>query len=197
MTALAEFGRASFGAVGNELSHNAAEMAPHLPPRQLRVQVEDVWSRHSALGGRQHNGRRSVDGGSGMKSALFRRGRKKARVEETRLEAGEITVHVISGSNQLTVAVAGRSTVDSSPHVRSVLLGLLRRGTTPVVVIDVSALSYLDMSGIATLLEALKAATERSVKLRLAGMSGQARALAEIAQLDTIYRAWGSEVEFR
>ena len=132
-----------------------------------------------------------------MKSALFRRGRKKARVEETRLEAGEITVHVISGSNQLTVAVAGRSTVDSSPHVRSVLLGLLRRGTTPVVVIDVSALSYLDMSGIATLLEALKAATERSVKLRLAGMSGQARALAEIAQLDTIYRAWGSEVEFR
>ena len=65
------------------------------------------------------------------------------------------------------------------------------------MVIDLSAVSYLDMSGIATLLEALKAAHERSVKLRLAGMSGQARALAEIAQLDTIYRAWGSEVEFR
>jgi anti-sigma B factor antagonist len=65
------------------------------------------------------------------------------------------------------------------------------------VVIDVSALSYLDMSGIATLLEALKAARERSVNLRLAGMSGQVRALAEIAQLDTIYRAWGSEVESR
>jgi nicotinate-nucleotide pyrophosphorylase len=53
------------------------------------------------------------------------------------------------------------------------------------------------MSGIATLLEALKAARERSVKLRLTGMSGQARTLAEIAQLDTIFRAWGSEVEFR
>lgn len=132
-----------------------------------------------------------------MKSALFRGWRKKAGVEETRLEAGEITMHVGSGSNQVTVAVAGRTTVDSSPHLRSVLLGLLRRSTAPVVVIDVSALSYLDMSGIATLLEALKAASERSVKLRLAGMSGQARTLAEIAQLDTIYRAWGSEVEFR
>jgi anti-anti-sigma regulatory factor len=52
------------------------------------------------------------------------------------------------------------------------------------------------MSGIATLLETLKAARERSVKLRLTGMRGQARTLAEIAQLDTIYRAWGSEVEF-
>jgi anti-anti-sigma regulatory factor len=58
-------------------------------------------------------------------------------------------------------------------------------------------MSYLDMSGIATLLEALKAAHEHSLKLRLAGMSGQARALAEIAQLDTIYSAWGAEVEFR
>jgi anti-anti-sigma factor len=136
-------------------------------------------------------------GGSGMKSALFGGWGKKAGVEETRLEAGEIAVHVVPGSNQLTVAVAGRTTVDSSPHLRSVLLGLLRRATAPVVVIDLSALSYLDMSGIATLLETLKAARERSVKLRLAGMSGQARTLAEIAQLDTIYRAWGSEVEFR
>jgi anti-sigma B factor antagonist len=132
-----------------------------------------------------------------MKSAVFRKWRENARVEETRLEAGEITVHVVPGSNQLTVAIAGRTTVDTSPDLRSVLLGLLRRGTAPVVVIDVSALSYLDMSGIATLLEALKAARERSVKLRLAGMSGQVKALAEIAQLDTIYRAWGSEVEFR
>jgi len=132
-----------------------------------------------------------------MKLTLFRRWRKERRVEEIRLEAGEITVHVVPGSNQLTVAVAGRTTVDSSPHLRSVLLRLLRTGTAPVVIVDLSALSYLDMSGVATLLESLKAASERSVKLRLAGMSGQVRTLAEIAQLDTIYRAWGSEVEFR
>jgi len=131
-----------------------------------------------------------------MKS-VFRRWRKACRVEENRLEAGEINVHVVPASNVLTVAVAGCSTVDSSPHLRSVLLGLLRQCTSSVVVIDLSALSYLDISGIATLLEALKTASERSVKLRLAGMSGQVRRLAEIAQLDTIYLAWGSEVEFR
>jgi anti-sigma B factor antagonist len=65
------------------------------------------------------------------------------------------------------------------------------------MVIDLSAVSYLDMSGLATLLEALKAALERSVKLRVTGISGEARTLMEIAQLDTIFRAWGSEVRFR
>jgi anti-anti-sigma factor len=63
------------------------------------------------------------------------------------------------------------------------------------VVIDVSAVSYLDFSGIATLLETLKAAHKGSVKLRLTGLSGQARTLAKIVQLDSIFRAWGAEVE--
>ena len=66
-----------------------------------------------------------------------------------------------------------------------------------MVIIDFSAVSYLDMSGLATLLEALKATREHSVKLRVTGISGEARTLAEIAQLDTIFRTWGSEVEFR
>ena len=77
------------------------------------------------------------------------------------------------------------------------LLRLLRRAAAPVMIIDLSALSYVDISGIATLLEALKAAREQSVKLRLTGMTGQVSNLAKIAQLDTIFRAWGSEVEFR
>jgi anti-sigma B factor antagonist len=131
-----------------------------------------------------------------MQTALFRRWRKNSRVEEIRLDAGETAVHIVPESQRLTVVIAGRVTVDSSPHLRSVLLELLRRGAVPIVVIDLSAVSYLDVSGIATLLEALKAARERSVKLRLAGLSGQVRILAEIAQLDTIFRAWGAEVEF-
>jgi len=43
----------------------------------------------------------------------------------------------------------------------------------------------------------LKAARERSVILRVTGIGGAARTLAEIAQLDTIFREWGSQVEFR
>jgi anti-sigma B factor antagonist len=131
-----------------------------------------------------------------MKMAVFPKWRANKGGEETRLEAGEITVHVVPADNQITVAVAGRVTVDSSPNLRSALLELLRRSAAPVIVIDLSAVSYLDMSGMATLLETLKAAHERSVRLRLIGLSGQSRTLAEIAQFDAIFRAWGSEVEF-
>ena len=132
-----------------------------------------------------------------MISALFRRRRKISGVEETRLESGEITIHVLPAIHPLTVTVAGRVTVDSSPHLRSALLDLLPRAAASVVVIDLSAVTYMDMSGIATLLEALKAAHEGSVTLSVLGICGQVGTLAEIAQLDAIFRSLGSEVEFR
>ncbi len=129
---------------------------------------------------------------------MFRRSKTSVGVQGSRLDAGEVTVQVIpDSSGRLTVGVAGRVTVDSSPNLRSSLLDLLRAGTARVTVIDLSGVSYLDTSGLATLLEALKAAREHSVTLRVTGITGRARTLAEIAQLDTIFRAWGSEVEFR
>ena len=128
---------------------------------------------------------------------MSRRRTKDVSVENTRLGAGEITVQVIPDSDQITIAVTGRVTVDSSPQLRAVVLEVLRRGAAPLTVIDLSGVSYLDMSGLATLLESLKAARERSVKLRVTGMNGEARNLAEIAQLDAIFGAWGSEVAFR
>jgi anti-sigma B factor antagonist len=113
------------------------------------------------------------------------------------MDASEIGLHVLTAGNQVILAVAGRVTVDSSPKLRSTLLELLQRFAFPVLVIDLSTVSYLDMSGVATLLEALKSAHQRSVKLRLVGIGGQSRTLAEIGQIDAIFRAWGSEVEFR
>ena len=128
---------------------------------------------------------------------MFRLWRKGPDVSETRLDSGEITLQIVSAGNQITVAVAGRVTVDSSPKLRSTLLELLRQGNASVMIIELGGVSYLDISGLATLLELLKAAREHSVKLRVTGISGRARTLAEIAQLDTIFRTWGSEVEVR
>ena len=121
---------------------------------------------------------------------------KNARAEDTRFGTGQISTQIIPGGDQITVAVRGRITVDSSPEVRAVVLEVLRRRAAALVTIDLSGVLYLDMSGLATLLESLKAAREHSVKLRVIGVSGEARNLAEIAQLDAIFRAWGSEVEF-
>jgi anti-sigma B factor antagonist len=114
----------------------------------------------------------------------------------TSIQNGYISAEVTRKDSQAIVTVAGRVTVDSSPHLRSVLLRLLRDKTGEVVVIDVSKVSYLDTSGIATLLEASKAARKRSVKLRLERASGRVRMLAELVELPKILDALGSEVIF-
>lgn len=131
-----------------------------------------------------------------MITAVLRRLKRNTELDDGWIEAGEATVRVLRAGPQPTVAVSGRVTTDSSPRVRSVLLALLRRGAGPVLVIDLSGVSYIDTSGIATLLEALKIARNRSVRLRLTGLSGQARMLAELTKLEEIIRASGSEVEF-
>jgi|SRR5581483_6281391 len=132
-----------------------------------------------------------------MKTPLFRRWTKNAALDGIWVEAGESRIRVVEGTDQSTVAVAGRVTIGSSPPLRSILLDLIRRCRAALVTIDLSAVSYFDMSGMAVLLETLKAARGRSVKLFVTGMSGQVRTLAEVAQLDAVFRAWGSEVEFR
>jgi anti-sigma B factor antagonist len=132
-----------------------------------------------------------------MQMLLFHRRNRNAGPNNTALEAGEIKIRVVRTSSQSTVIVTGRVTVDSSPHLRSVLLQLLHRRTGPAVVVDLSGVSYLDMSGLATLLETLKAARQRSKTLHVLGMTGQGRLLAEIAELDKIFQTAGSEVELR
>ncbi len=115
--------------------------------------------------------------------------------EDRRLDAGDITIQVVQAAQNSTVAVAGRVTVDSSPRLRAVLIEVFRRSKARGVSIDFSAVSYADLSGIATLIEALKTAREHSIRLRLIGISGQVKGLAEIAQLEKIFHVWGSEVE--
>ena len=105
-------------------------------------------------------------------------------------------MRIVRTASGTTVAVSGRVTIDSSPHLRSLLLQLIRKETSQTVTIDLSKTSYLDTSGIATLLEALKAARRHPVKLRLVGVSGQVKMLAEILELAQSFRAAGSEVVF-
>jgi anti-sigma B factor antagonist len=128
--------------------------------------------------------------------SVFHRRTDNVGVNFASSPAGEAAIRILRGASQSTVAVAGRLTVDSSPHLRSELLGVICGKTVPVLVIDLSGVSYLDTSGVATLLEALNTARDRSVQLHLTGISGQPRKLAQLVELDKIFRALGSEVQF-
>ena len=117
-------------------------------------------------------------------------------VNGTGIQADDFSVLVMRSNSQYTVEVAGQVTIDSSPQLRLVLLRLIEHSPGTAVIVDVSKVSYLDSSGIATLLEALKAAREEPVKLCLVGASGRVRMLVELLELPKIFDAFGSEVLF-
>ena len=86
-------------------------------------------------------------------------------------------------------------TIDSSFHLRPVLHGAVGAAQPAGVVIDFTRTTYLDTSAAATLIEAAMLARDRGVPLRVVGLSGEPRLLAEVIELDRIFRALGSEVE--
>lgn len=84
------------------------------------------------------------------------------------------------------VAIEGRITVNNSDEMRRKLLAALRSKPMQVIV-DLSQTTYMDSSGLATLLEAVRIARKQGTRLLLAGVSGQPRCLFEIGQIDRVF----------
>jgi anti-sigma B factor antagonist len=108
---------------------------------------------------------------------------------------GEMAIEMSQGPPESRISVTGRLAIESSPRFRASLMKAIRTATSAVLVIDLSALSYLDTSGVATLLEAARVASEQGVRLRVIGLTGETKMLAQITELDVILRAYGSELE--
>jgi anti-anti-sigma factor len=85
-------------------------------------------------------------------------------------------------------------TIDSARYVRREVLNLLTQRPREALVLDMEGVTYMDAAGIVILLEAVIAARQFSVKLRVAGLAGQPRRLAEITELSTIFASAESEV---
>jgi anti-sigma B factor antagonist len=114
---------------------------------------------------------------------------------ESTMVTGELAIEVSQASSEWRISVTGRLVIESSPRLRALLMKAIRKGTCAVLAIDMSGLSYLDTSGVATLLEAARVACAQEMRLRVLGLSGEPRMLAQIAELDRIFRAYGSVLE--
>jgi anti-sigma B factor antagonist len=112
------------------------------------------------------------------------------------LRANELLVETRQSGASTVVVVIGRITVDSSPRLRLVLHDAIGAAASAGVVIDFTGTSYLDTSAVATLLEAAMMASGRGVALRVIGLAGDARLVAETVELDRIFLAFGYEVQF-
>jgi anti-sigma B factor antagonist len=79
------------------------------------------------------------------------------------------------------VQLTGRIDVDSSPDLRDRLRTLLSEEALPqTIIVDLAGVSYIETSGAATLIEALRAARHHQTNFRLQGLSGAALRLFEV-----------------
>jgi anti-sigma B factor antagonist len=110
--------------------------------------------------------------------------------------SGDLVIETSQRASESHISVTGSLVIDSSPRLRALLMKAIRKGTSAVLVLEMSGLGFLDTSGLATLLEAAEVAAAQGVRLHLVGLNGEPRMLAQVAEMDRIFDAYGSDVEF-
>ena len=89
------------------------------------------------------------------------------------------------------VDVEGQIDLGSSPGLRKTLLNCLL-GTDRVAV-NLMAVKYIDSSGIASLVEGLKASRDNGARLILYGLSSSVREVMELSRLQKIFEIYDNE----
>jgi len=84
------------------------------------------------------------------------------------------------------VSLQGEVTVFSSPALRDRLKKVMEEKPGRIV-LDLSGVQYVDSSGVATFVDALRQMRGRGGEMVLAGASKRVRGVIEIARLDTLF----------
>jgi anti-sigma B factor antagonist len=99
-------------------------------------------------------------------------------------------------TDQITViSLKGAVDLYSSPEARKAVLGGIKDNKPKLVLVDLSGVSYIDSSGVATLVEGLQMAKESKCDFYLVGLSQAAKEVFELARLDKVFNIFPSEKE--
>ena len=123
-------------------------------------------------------------------------GQTKAKAWEDRLKripvasSGGISITVDHSGSDTLVRLSGRIDVDSSPDLRDRLLTILSERPLPrAITVDLAGVPYIETSGIATLIEALRIARHHQTVFCLQGLSGAALRLFEVTGVLALFKA--------
>jgi anti-sigma B factor antagonist len=97
--------------------------------------------------------------------------------------------------NTAIVDVSGDIDLASSPEVRKALLHEVRDNRRPRVVLNLSEVRYIDSSGVASLVEGLKASRDIGSRFILVGLSGPAREVLQLSRLVKVFEIYDTEGE--
>jgi anti-sigma B factor antagonist len=89
--------------------------------------------------------------------------------------------------------VTGDIDLANSPEVRKALLKELKELRTPRVVMNLTHVRYIDSSGVASLVEGLKASRDSGSRFILFGLSASAREVLQLSRLLKIFEVYDNE----
>lgn len=97
--------------------------------------------------------------------------------------------------NDLTVChVDGEININSSPEIKKAFDKLISK-KTPKIVINLSKVTYVDSSGLATLVEILKNMRSYGGRMRLTNLSSKIKSLFEITKLEKLFEIMADETD--
>jgi anti-anti-sigma factor len=108
--------------------------------------------------------------------------------------SSHLAIAVDRSGMEVIVRLNGRIDVDSSPDVRDCLLAILSgKKLVHVVTVALGDVTHIEASGIATLVEALKIAGHRQIRLHLQGLHGSVLRLFEVTGLLPLFGTNGGK----
>jgi len=89
--------------------------------------------------------------------------------------------------------ISGDIDLATSPELRKPLLRELREVRTPKVVLNLKAVRYIDSSGVASLVEGLKASRDVGARFILFGLNTTVREVLQLSKLVRIFEIYENE----
>jgi len=90
---------------------------------------------------------------------------------------------MISGNN-----LSGEIDLSESPDVRKQILNCIKSRNN--LLVDLSAVEYIDSSGVACLVEGLQTCREKKLEFALLGVSDSALQVLQLARLDSVFKLY-------
>jgi len=91
----------------------------------------------------------------------------------------------------IVLHLKGRVDIDSSPDLRDRLFALFQTQSSQAITVDLAEVPYIDASGLATFIEALKVSRRNRIEFCLLGLTGSVLHLFEVTGVLAVFETSG------
>lgn len=105
-----------------------------------------------------------------------------------------MNINTLEGEGYTIVGLEGDVDLSCSPDARKSILDVLQANSN--LLIDLGKVSYIDSSGVASLVEGYQTAKKQSLKFGLVGVSDAAMSVLKLARLDKVFPIYSSVEEY-